>query len=388
MNSRAWIHRLSAGSWEPEAGSWELEAGSWKLGAGSWEPEAGSRKLGAGSWKLATARVMSIVITGGAGFLGQRLTARLLGRGWVLGRDGRRQSIDRITLVDVASPVPIRDARVACLVGDLSDPALLERAIDSSTDSIFHFAAVVSAMAEADFELGMRVNVDASRALLDACHAARRVPRVLFASSVAVYGGVLPELVTDSTAVLPQSSYGAQKAIVELLVSDYTRRGFVDGRVLRLPTISVRPGRPNAAASSFASGIIREPLNGEEAVCPVDPATPLWLSSPSTAVECFIALHDLGADALGANRIVNAPGLSVTVAEMIASLARLAGPEVAARIRYQRDPRIEAIVASWPGAWDTTRARSLGLPADESFDAIVRQYIDETLTPAQRPRTP
>ena len=320
---------------------------------------------------------MNVVITGGSGFLGHRLAETLLKRRGLAGADGLERPIDRITLVDLAPSASIADPRVTQLAADVADPAQLERAIDASTSSIFHLAAVVSGMAEADFELGMRVNIDASRALLDICRARGHAPRVVFASSVAVYGGELPETVVDSTAVLPQSSYGTQKAIVELLISDYTRRGFVDGRVLRLPTISVRPGRPNAAASSFASGIIREPLNGEEAVCPVDPDTRLWLLSPSTAIDCFIALHDLSADALGANRMVNAPGLSVTVAGMIASLGRVAGPDVAGRIRFARDPRVERIVASWPGAWDCTRARTLGLPGDDSFDTIVERYIDE-----------
>jgi nucleoside-diphosphate-sugar epimerase len=177
--------------------------------------------------------------------------------------------------------------------------------------------------------------------------------------------------------VLPLSSYGTQKAIVELLINDYTRRGFIDGRVLRLPTISVRPGRPNAAASSFASGIIREPLGGEHAVCPVDPDTRLWLQSPATAVDCFIGMHETSAEAFGASRIVNAPGLSVTPRGMVAALERVAGREVAKRVRWQRDERVERIVSTWPGAWDTTRAQSLGLPHDESFDAIVQAYIQE-----------
>ena len=250
-------------------------------------------------------------------------------------------------------------------------------ALDKNTTSIFHLAAVVSGMAEADFDLGMRVNVDASRALLDVCRAIGHHPRIVFASSVAVYGGELPDVVLDRTAVLPQSSYGTQKAIVELLINDYSRRGFVDGRVLRLPTISVRPGTPNAAASSFASGIVREPLNGVDAVCPVPPETRLWLLSPANAIRCLIGVHEAKPESLGASRIVNAPGLSVTAGEMVATLERVAGPAVAQRVSWQRDARIERIVASWPGAWDTSRALALGLPADENFEAIVRTYISE-----------
>jgi D-erythronate 2-dehydrogenase len=325
---------------------------------------------------------MHVVITGGAGFLGRRLTERLLSRGNLKGPDGIGHAVERITLVDVTAPPLAVDPRIVYLAGDVANPALLERALDRSATTIFHLAAIVSGMAEADFDLGMRVNVDASRALFDLCRTLGHRPRVVFASSVAVYGGELPVIVADRTALQPQSSYGTQKAIVELLLNDYTRRGFIDGRVLRLPTISVRPGRPNAAASSFASGIVREPLNGEEAICPVPAETRLWLLSPATAIECLIAVHEVTADSLGQNRIVNAPGLSVTAGEMVAALERIAGPSVAARVRWERDPRIERIVASWPGAWDTSRARALGLPADDTFDAVVRRYIEEIRVPS------
>lgn len=322
---------------------------------------------------------MKIVITGGAGFLGRRLAGRLLQSDTVRGPDGRPRTIDQIALVDVVPPPAFADPRVVSVTGDIGDAELLKRVIDVDTASIFHLAAIVSGMAEADFDLGLRINLDATRLLLDVCRAIGHRPRVVFTSSVAVYGGDLPATVLDTTTVGPQSSYGTQKAVAELLINDWTRRGFVDGRVLRLPTISVRPGRPNAAASSFASGIIREPLNGEDAVCPVDAGTRLWLMSPFTAIECLIVGHEVPAEAFGSSRVVNLPGISVTAGEIAASLERVAGSDVARRIRWERDDRIERIVASWPGAWDVTRARSLGFPADETFDAIIRTYIKDEL---------
>ena len=320
---------------------------------------------------------MNILITGGAGFLGRRLADALLARGVLTGPGGAPEAISRLTLLDITSGPPIHDPRIRTVVGDISDERLSNELVDGGTACIFHLAAIVSAMVEAEFDLGMRINVDATRLLLEACRQAGHRPRVVFASSVAVFGGRLPDTVHDDTAVNPQSSYGTQKAIGELLCNDYTRKGFIDGRVLRLPTISVRPGRPNAAASSFASGIVREPLNGEASVCPVEPGTRIWVMSPATALACFVRGHELPADALADSRTVNLPGISVTAGEMVTSLARVAGPEVAQRVRWELDPRIARIVASWPGAWDTTRARALGFPADESFDEIIRSYMAE-----------
>lgn len=237
---------------------------------------------------------MKILITGGAGFLGQRLARKLLEQGR-LSLDGERAPITQIDLLDVTRTDAINDTRVRSIEGDVADPACLQALIGADTAVIFHLAAIVSGQAESDFDLGMRINLDASRALLEACRQRGHRPRVVFTSSVAVYGGALPEMVRDDTALNPQSSYGTQKAIAELLLADYTRRGFVDGRALRLPTISVRPGRPNAAASSFASGIIREPLNGEPATCPVAADTRLWLLSPRRAVQALIAGCELDA---------------------------------------------------------------------------------------------
>ncbi len=322
---------------------------------------------------------MRLIITGGAGFLGMRLARTLLDRGTLQDERGRDRQIERIVLVDVVEPQTAGDPRLSAVTGDLSDPALLKRVVDAETASIFHLAAIVSGMAEADFDLGMRINVDATRGLLDACRAAGTRPRVVFTSSVAVYGGELPAVISDATALNPQTSYGVQKVIGELLIADYTRKGFVDGRSLRLPTISVRPGRANAAASSFASGIVREPLNGEDAVCPVGSDALMWLASPETAVASLIAAHNLPSAALGDRRWINVPGISVTTGEMVASLERVAGPDVAKRVRWELDPRIERMVRGWPGRLDNSRARALGFPVDESFDAMIRRYIEEDM---------
>ena len=320
---------------------------------------------------------MKVLITGGAGFLGRRLARKLIERGTLKGTDGRDLAIGEIVLLDIVPAEGFADPRVRTIVGDISDAALVNRAVDRDTASVFHLAAIVSAQAEADFDLGVRINIDASRALLEACRAAGHKPRVLFTSSVAVYGGDLPETVPESTALSPQSSYGTQKAIGELLVSDYSRKGYIDGRVLRLPTISVRPGKPNKAASSFASGIIREPLNGEPSTCPVSPGTRVWLLSPRKAIDGLILGHDLPAQALGASRVINLPGVRVTVREMVAALERVAGADVAKRVRWERDPALDRIVSSWPGAWDARRAEALGFQGDADFDSIIRAYIED-----------
>lgn len=318
---------------------------------------------------------MKVLITGGAGFLGQRLARELLTRGSLKDADGKQQAMTELVLLDVVHGSDFGDRRVRTEVGDIAERSVLDRVIDDQTAAIFHLAAIVSGQAEADFDLGMRINLDASRLLLEICRQRGHTPRVLFTSSVAVYGGDLPEVVQNDTALNPQSSYGAQKAIAELLLNDYTRRGFVDGRVVRLPTISVRPGKPNAAASSFASGIIREPLNGESSVCPVAGTTRLWLLSPRKAIESLVAGLELDSAALGSQRVLNLPGISVSVDEMVAALREVAGDEVVKRIVWQPDARVEKIVGSWPGQWDHARAERLGLTGDRSFADVIRAYI-------------
>jgi nucleoside-diphosphate-sugar epimerase len=322
---------------------------------------------------------MKVLITGGAGFLGQRLARQLLVRGQLTDSAGIAHAIDELILADVVAAHDFGDRRVRVVAGDITDGMLLRQIIDVDTPSIFHLAAIVSGQAETDFDLGMRVNLDAPRLLLEICRELGHAPKVVFTSSVAVYGGELPETVQDTTALNPQSSYGAQKAIGELLLNDFSRRGFVDGRVLRLPTISIRPGKPNKAASSFASGILREPLNGEKSVCPVGPDARLWLLSPRRAIESLIAGHELTGQALGASRTINLPGLSISVGDMITALKRVAGSEVAARISFVPDPAIERIVNSWPGAWDASRARALGLAADPDFESVITAYIEDEL---------
>jgi nucleoside-diphosphate-sugar epimerase len=322
---------------------------------------------------------MKVVITGGAGFLGQRLARKILEQGSLTDSDGRTSELTSLVLVDVVAANDFGDRRVKNVVGDIADGALVREVIGADVDSVFHLAAIVSGQAEADFDLGMRINLDATRSLLEACRAHGRRPKFVFTSSVAVFGGALPDLVLDTTALNPRSSYGMQKAIGELLVNEYSRRGFLDGRVLRLPTISVRPGKPNKAASSFASGIIREPLNGEDAVCLVAPETRLWLLSPRAAVAGLLQGHELATERLQDSRTINLPGVSVSVAEMVAALERAGGKEALGRLRWERDATVERIVGGWPAAWDTGRAQALGFEGDADFDSIVRAYVEDDL---------
>jgi nucleoside-diphosphate-sugar epimerase len=319
---------------------------------------------------------MKAVVTGGSGFLGQRLLRALCERGLLTDAAGRQRQIERIVAVDVgAAPEPFADRRIVYAAGDIADAAFVAGLLGTDTGSVFHLAAVVSGAAERDFDLGMRVNLDGTRLLLEACRRQQAVPKFVFASSVAVFGQPLPQVVTDATTPLPQASYGVQKLAGELLVGDFSRKGFIDGRCVRLPTIVVRPGRPNAAASGFASGIMREPLAGEQAVCPVDPATGLWVSSPTTATEALVHAHELPAAAWGTLRSLNLPGLTVTVGQMIEALRLAAGEAVAARVRFEPDESIARIVRSWPARFDTARARAMGFPQDADFASILRDYM-------------
>ena len=307
---------------------------------------------------------MKILITGGGGFLGSRLARALRAR----------DASARITLLDVAFP-PGLERDFTCVAGDVAARATLDEALGGDTDSIFHLAAVVSGGAEADFDLGYRVNMEGTHALLESARHLSKPPRVVYASSVAAFGGVLPDVLDDSTTPAPQTSYGTQKVIGEYLVADYTRKGFIDGRSLRLPTIVVRPGKPNLAASSFASGIIREPLAGVESACPVPDSTGVWILSPRRVVEAFLHAHDLPSTAWPTTRVVNLPGITLSVREMIDAMGRVAGREAVSRVKFVPDARIQAIVKTWPVRFRTERALAMGFKADSDFDSIVRDHV-------------
>ena len=314
---------------------------------------------------------MHVVITGGCGLLGQRVASRLLARG----------EVDKLVLFDNAPPtLPLpEDKRLSIVTGDIADAQAVRQVISADTNSVFHLAAIVSGQAEADTDLGYRVNLDGTRAVLDACRALGTCPRVVFASSLAVYGGALPPAVGDDTPLTPQTSYGTQKAIGELLVNDYGRKGFVDGRAVRLPTVVVRPGRPNRAASTFASSMIREPLAGREAVCPVSPDTVMALASPRRIVAGLLHAHDLPAAAFGASRSLQLPGFSVAVGEMAAAVRRTGGEAAYARIHWEPDPQIQQIISGWPQVLRAPRAEALGFVADTNIDEAVRAFIEDDL---------
>lgn len=323
---------------------------------------------------------MQVVIVGAAGMLGKKLTKALLKRGTLAGPDGTQQTIDRLVLVDnVAAPDLPQDKRATFVQGEVFDAGLLKKVIAPGTGSVFQFAAVVSAGAEADFELGYQVNLDGMRNALEACRALGTCPRVVFTSSVAVYGGDMPEVIPDNYPLVPQTSYGAQKAMGELLLNDYTRKGYIDGRALRLPTIVVRPGKPNLAASTFASSIIREPLSGQDAVCPVRPETMMPLLSPRKTVEAFIHAHDLPGSKWGVNRALHLPSLDVSVSAMADGLKKVAGNDAYKRIKWEIEPRIQKIVESWPGQLNSARARGLGFESDASVEAIINAFIEDDL---------
>lgn len=321
---------------------------------------------------------MRVLIVGAAGMVGGKLARRLAGDGAL----GTRE-LDSISLVDVVEPSAVPGAAVAVdtVVCDITDRVLIGELLAARPEVIFDLAAVVSGEAELDFETGYRVNLDGTRHLLEAVRLAGDGyrPRLVFSSSIAVFGPPFPEVIGDEQAMTPATSYGTQKAIVELLIADYSRRGFLDGVGVRLPTICVRPGAPNRAASGFFSGIIREPLNGQEAVLPVARDVRHWFASPRAAVQNLVHAATIDTRAFGWHRSLTLPGVSATVEDELAALRRVAGDQAVALVREQADDMIARVVAGWPRAFDARRATELGFVAEADFDEIVRIYIEDEL---------
>jgi nucleoside-diphosphate-sugar epimerase len=337
--------------------------------------------------------VANVVVTGGAGFLGSRLARELLAAGSLALAGSEVRPLSRVTIIDRSPPASdlAADERVAAVrgdVGDLLDDACSGRRVLGEADVIFHLAAAVSGECEADFDLGMRANLRATGSLLAACRALGTSPVVVFASSLAVFGDSgdhrLPAVVDDQTAPNPQSSYGVQKVIGEQLLADYTRKGFLRGRAVRLATVSVRPGEPNAAASGFLSGIIREPLAGQRAACPVGAPTEVALISPVRAVEGLLRAATASDESWGGRSAVTLPALTVTVADMVAALEQAAGREASALIDWVHDPAVARLVMSWPARIRAERAEGLGLAPDPDFGSIIRTYLAEANGAASR----
>ena len=325
---------------------------------------------------------MNILITGGTGFVGKEIAKTLLKTGSLTLKNGETHKISKIILFDcfAGEGVPTDD-RVEVVLGDINDKSLLQELIQD-VDIIWHLAAVVSSAAEEDFELGMSINLYGLINLLEILrlNTSSKPVKFIYASGCAVFGGKLPDVVTDTTAVTPSSSYGMQKAVGELLVCDYSRKGYIDGRVLRLPTIVVRPGKPNRAASTFFSSIIREPLNNEKAICPVNRETQVFIMSPRQCISSMLLAAQISHEDLGNERIISLPGLTVSVNKMLEALEKIAGKERLNLIEWQHDANIEKIVKSWPIQIEAAYAKSLGFEADKSFEDIIRAHIEDNPT--------
>lgn len=320
---------------------------------------------------------MKVIITGGAGFIGKRLAQKILQLGALTDARGAKRSVRELVLFDIVAAQGFDDARVKTVAGDLNDAALLAETL-AGADSIFHLAAVVSGEAEQDFDKGMKVNLDGTRLLLEQCRKLTQPPKVVFTSSCAVFGGPLPALIPDTQELYPQTSYGIQKAMCEMLISDMSRKGFIDGRSLRLPTITVRPGKPNRALSGYCSGIIREPLNGIETVCPVEPSTRAWLLSPRKVIDNLIIGHEAPASAFKHTRAITVPGISASAQEQLDALRRVAGDAVADRVTVKIDPLVTYFMTSLPINFEANFGKSLGMTADANFDDIVRAHIEDS----------
>ena len=319
---------------------------------------------------------MRVLVTGAAGMIGTKLVRRLLEEKSLAGR-----TITALDLFDVVSSevAGVPGIEVETIVGDISDPHIAARLTENRPDVVFHLASVVSGEAETDFDLGYKVNVDGGRALLEGLRANNNRPRFVFASSGAVFGGPMPDLIDDNFAPVPQTSYGTQKIIIEAMVQDYSRKGFIEGISIRLPAICIRPGKPNKAASGFYSGIIREPLNGLDSVVPISRDVLHSMASPRSAVGFLIHAAQLDSDAIGPCRSLNMPGVYCTVGEQIDAMVRVAGPQYLRFLRDEPDPIIERIVSTWPRGYDAVRARTLGFKGDADFDEIIRIYIEEEM---------
>jgi nucleoside-diphosphate-sugar epimerase len=329
---------------------------------------------------------MKVVITGGAGFLGQVLARRLLAGGELTGASNTPEPIDELVLFDSRVPPKMLaglDGRAELVTGDVADARRLAEVVDRDDISVFHLASMVSSECEVDFDAALAVNLDGCRAMLEACRARGSGPRLVFTSSIAAFGGLAAsEVATDSTKLTPETTYGTTKAICELLVNDYTRKGFVDGRSARLPTVVIRPGRPNAAASSWVSGIFRERLNGEECTLPVDLGTRVPIAGYRTVVENLVHLHELDNDALGSDRALNLPALELTAQEMIDGLsAAVRGP--LGPVSLRPDPAVQAIFATWAQHASSERAIDLGFLRDGGLAEIVASYMEDFGSGAQ-----
>ena len=326
---------------------------------------------------------MKVVITGGAGFIGFRLAKRLLEVGELTGPDGNKQAIDAITLFDVGEPLqqPQKEGvTIKVVTGDISDGATVRNLIDCDDISVFHLASVVSGGGEKDFDLAMRVNLDGGRHIMEAVRARAGQPRVVIASSIATFGGMhMTNIVGDMTKQTPQTTYGITKAISELLINDYTRRGFLDGRSARLPTVIIRPGKPNAAASSFASAVFREPLTGVDYAVPVPETTPMPILGYRAIVEGLIHLHELHGDQLGDDRGVGLPSHTVTAGDMIQVVTTFDSNRQLGKITVEPDPFIVDIVNTWPLDAEWHRAQSLGFPVDSGLNDIIGNFIEDYL---------
>lgn len=328
---------------------------------------------------------MKVVVTGGAGFLGLALARRLVARGTLTGPSGAQEPIDELLLFDVAvphAPPAGLDDRVRLQAGDVADPGTVSGLVDRDDVSVFHLASMVSHGSELDFDGALRVNLDGGRNVMEALRARAGTPRLVFASTMAVFGGaVMPEVVDDTTKITPQTTYGMTKACLELLANDYTRKGFLDARGARLPTVIIRPGKPNPAASSWASAVFREPLAGIDYELPIGPDTSLPVSGHRTVVENFVNLHELPPDALGDDRTVTFPAIDVTAREMVDALRRVGAGRALGTITERADPEIQRIVSTWARRSRSDRADALGFAQPGDLDGIVRAYLEDYAGP-------